>query len=64
MYLICDVALHEHLFVMKHHMIEKLCNFLRELFMECHHLAKCGGHRYCGHRDVFSLPHDLARPCD
>ena len=27
MYLICDVALHEHLFVMKHHMIEKLCNF-------------------------------------
>ena len=23
--------------------------------------AKFGGHRHCGSRDVFSLPHDLAR---
>ena len=26
--------------------------------MDCHHLAKFGGHRYCSNRYVFSLSRD------
>ena len=43
--------------------IEGLCNVFNRitfwmLFMNCHHLAKFGGHRYCGSRDImFLVPH-------
>ena len=43
--------------------IEGLCNVFNRitfwmLFMNCNHLAKFGGHRYCGSRDVmFLVPH-------
>ena len=43
--------------------IEGLCNVFKRitfwmLFMNCHHLAKFGGHRYCGSRDImFLVPH-------
>ena len=30
-------------------------------YQNSNHPAKFGGHRHCGSRDVFSLPHDLAR---
>ena len=39
-------------------------SFEWELFMVCHHLAKFGGDRYCGSRDVFSFSSDKSRPCD
>ena len=52
--LVCHVMLHDNA-------IKGSCNFMGGAYQNSNHPAKFGGHRHCGSRDVFSLPHDLAR---
>ena len=44
------------------YVIEGSHNFMRwELFMVCHHLGKCGGHKYCTSRDIMFLVYHVIK---